>query len=210
MFKLNKVLEARTSKINGKIDVVKTWGLGTYLQVNGLTQSGGIVENVWKLVIKKLKDKKTKNVLILGLGGGTAAKVIRKYFPEVVITGVEIDPVMIELGEKYLELGRYKVNIILGDAMDFMSGKYKRKSGKYDLILIDIYLGDIVPEKFEDMKFIHNLKSHLTKSGVCVFNRLYYGEKRPQAMRFGEKLEKIFSNVDYIYPEANLMFICHK
>ena len=43
LFSGPKVLEKKKSKINGEIKVVKTLGLGTYIQVNGLTQSGGVV-----------------------------------------------------------------------------------------------------------------------------------------------------------------------
>ena len=31
---------------------------------------------------------------------------------------------------------------------------------------------------------------------------------RTEAVKFGNKLEKIFSKVDWFYPQANLMFIC--
>src|SRR5688572_6244371 len=108
-----KTLEVRKSKFNGEIKVVKTFGMGIYIQSNGLTQSGGIVETIWKSTIRKLKNKKpqVKTCLILGLGGGTVAKLIRKSWPNVKITGVDIDPMMVELGKKYLDLSEVKVDI---------------------------------------------------------------------------------------------------
>ena len=197
-----KVLEERKSKFNKNIKVVKSLGLGTYIQIEGLTQSGGIVEVIWKKTLKKLEKKysEIKTCLILGLGGGTVGKLVKKYWPEVEITGVEIDPLMVELGEKYLNLKGVKV--VLEDA-----GEFIRKNKKvFDLVIVDLYVGDEFPQKFEEVNFL----KRLTKNKIVVFNRLYYGEKRKEAVRFGNRLEKIFKKVEWIYPEANLMFICEE
>lgn len=192
-----KVLEERESKFNGHLCVVKTIGLGTYIQANGLTQSGGVVENIWKQTLKRIKNSKfkIKNCLILGYGGGTVAKLIKKYWPDTKIIGVDIDPAIVELGKKYLS-SNPKVQIKIGDAI--------KDYGKFDLVIVDLYRGDEFPEKFENERFLKKL----TKNGLVVFNRTYYGDKRPLAVKFGLKLQKIFRNVEYFYPEANLMFIC--
>ena len=190
-----KILEERKSKYNGQLRVVKTLGMGTYIQANGLTQSGGIVEKIWRQTLKKVHRSPitVHRSLILGLGGGTAAKLIRKFWPRAKITGVEIDPVMIELGIRYLGLDTSGIKIVIGDARKF-------KIKKYDLVIVDTYLGD---------KFIDITRLHLTKSKIIVFNRLCYGDKRPEAVKFGRKLEKIFPKVEWFYPEANLMFFCY-
>ena len=197
-----KVLEERESKFNGHIKVSRSLGFGTYIQAEGLTQSGGIVGVIWKPTLHKIQktNSKIQNVLILGLGGGTAAKYVRLFWPETKIKGIDIDPVMIELGKKYLGLDQINVQIKTGDAYDF--------GGKADLMIIDLYNGDKFPEKFETTEFLNKVKNSLTESGVAVFNRTYYGDKRPDTVRFGNKLQKIFSNVEWFYPEANLLFIC--
>lgn len=190
-----KILEERISKFNGEIKVVKTWGLGTYLQVRGLTQSGGIVESIWKSTIKKIKEEEIKTCLIMGLGGGTVAGIIQKTWPGVKITGVDIDPTIVELGKKYL--GLKDVQIKIQDAYNF-------DTKGYDLVIVDVYKGDSFPEKFESEKFLKKL----SKNKLVIFNRLYYGDMRPKAVKFGLKLQNIFNKVEYFYPEANLMFIC--
>lgn len=202
-----KILEETTLKYNGHIRVVRTLGLGTYIQVEGLTQSGGVVEDIWRDTLKKLqnsKHPKLQTCLILGLGGGSAAKWVRNLWPKAKITGVEIDPVMVELGTKHLGLGNNNVVIIIADAYEYLS----KIKNNFELILVDVYQGDEVPKKFESLKFLNNLKNHISEKGIVVFNRLYFGERRPEAMKFGKKLEKLFSKVDYFHPEANLMLIC--
>ncbi|HJX45617.1 MAG TPA: hypothetical protein VJ399_00400, partial [Patescibacteria group bacterium] len=83
-----KILEERESDNNKKIVVLKTLGLGTYIQVDGLTQSGGVVEGIWKKTLKKILNSKTQinNCLILGLGGGSASRIVEKYWPQAKIT----------------------------------------------------------------------------------------------------------------------------
>jgi len=196
-----KVLEETSSTFNGRVKVVRTLGLGTYIQVDGLTQSGGVVEGIWKETLKKLRHKTINKCLILGLGGGTAAKLVRKYWPEAEIVGVDIDPVMVEMGKKYLGLGEVKVEIKIGDAEDFIKSKY-------DLVIADLYRGFEYPAKFEKPKFLRMVKSLLSKDGVAIFNHLYSEGKRTEAIKFGKKVEETFSKIEWYYPSANLMFIC--
>src|SRR3989344_4139512 len=124
------ILEERESPYNGHLKVVRTWGMGTYIQSNGLTQSGGIVETIWKSTLNQIKNKNVTNILMLGLGGGTVAKLLRKKYPDAKITGVEIDPMMVELGRKYLKLDDYDVDVKITDANSFLI-----KNKKYDLII---------------------------------------------------------------------------
>lgn len=179
--------------------------MGIYIQAGGLTQSGGIVESIWKSTLRQVKDKNIGEVLILGLGGGTLAKLLRNKYPKARITGIEIDPQMIELGKKYLDLDKYNIDIKVIDAR-------KYKLGQYDLIIVDMYNGDNFPKEFESDEFLKKL----TKFKTVIINRLYFGDKRPETVRFGNRLEKIYKQslplrgkkVTWFYPEANLMFIC--
>lgn len=204
------ILEERESKYNGHLRVVRSWGLGTYIQADGLTQSGGVVETFWRQTIKKLKNSKIpriQNVLILGLGGGTVAKLIRKYWKDARITGVDIDPSIVELGEKYLGLNRNEIKIEIEDALE-IDKRLKVKGKKYDLIIVDLYNGDQFPEKFATENYIHLVRLILSRSGIAVFNRLYYKGKKIETEKFGEKLRKIFKKVEYYHPVTNLMLIC--
>ena len=205
-----KILEEVESPINGKLTVIRDFAWGVYIKGGGLTQSGGVVEKVWNTSLKETKKikREVNKCLILGLGGGAAAKVVKKYWRQPTMTGVEIDPIMINLGEKYMGLKKDEVNIVIEDAMKFV--KRKIKSGeKYDLIVVDMYVEDNVPKKFTTPEFYKMTKKLLEKDGIVVFNRLYYGEKRKESNKSRENLENIFSRVTPVYPEANIMFICN-
>ncbi|MBN1168677.1 methyltransferase domain-containing protein [Candidatus Woesebacteria bacterium] len=210
------ILEEVESPINGKLQVIRDLAWGTYIQGGGLTQSGGILEKIWKDTLKEIQDSRFKiqDVLILGLGAGSLAKLTRKNYPRAKITGVDIDPMMIDLGKKYLKLDDYKVEVQIEDAFEYLekhqtlNTKHQTHQTKFDLVCVDLYVGEDFPEKFGSDEFIGNVKRILSKDGIAIFNRTYYDEKRTQAKKFGEKLEKHFKNVKWYYPEANLMFIC--
>jgi spermidine synthase len=204
-----KILEEVESPINGKLTVMRDLAWGVYIQADGITQSGGVAEKVWHSSLKEVKkvNPEVDKCLILGLGGGGVTKAVKRYWPKVDITGVEIDPIMIDFGKKYMGLKESKVEIVIEDVMKFVKRQVK-KGEKYDLILVDMYVGDTIPEKFVKPSFYNLIKKLLEKNGVIVVNRLYYDEKRKLADKTHHDLERIFPEVTTVFPEANVMFVC--
>ncbi len=206
----HKVLEEVNSPINGKLTVVKDIVWGTYIKTGNLAQSGGVVDKVWNTTLKKLAKKKkdVDTCLILGLGGGGMVKVVEKYWPEAKIVGVDIDPVFVNLGRKYMDLDDREVDIVIEDAYKYVT-RNNKKANKYDLVCVDVYVGDRVPEKFKSKEFVEMVKALLSKDGYAVFNRLYSGDERVEAMKFLDSLKEVFDKVETVHPEANIMFICN-
>lgn len=146
---------------------------------------------------KNCWPSRAPDVLILGLGGGSLVKLINKYFPNAKITGVEIDPIMIELGEQYLSLKNCKnLEIVIDDATEFVQRLCNNIKNKFDLIFVDVYCGDQVPKNCETEFFLQNLKKILRKNGMIIFNRLYYKNHISEAKIFLDKLRKIFNHVN--------------
>lgn len=210
-----RVIEETHSDINGVVRVLENTVWGNFIQVGdnvgSLTQSGGLVAEVWTASLSKIQDPNSKfqNVLILGLGGGSAARLVRKNWPESKITGVEIDSIMVDMGMKYLGLSEAKVDIKIQDGIEFCNSEIA-KNAKYDLILIDVYHGDEVPFDFNTPEFVSKVFELSSDTGTAIFNRLYDGAKRGEALLFKKEIEKYFKISDIVYPEANVMFICRK
>lgn len=193
------------SPINAQIEVVKDL-FGTSIKVDNLTQSGNLIETIWKKTLKKIHKQNPdyKNCLILGLGGGSTAKLVRQTWTDIKIVGVDIDPVMVDLGKKYLKLGEQEVDIKILDAYEFI----QKSKQKYDLILVDLYQGRSVPEQFSTEKFATLIKHTTYNNSTVIFNRLYSGQTRSDAVKFLKILEKVFDSVDPVYPLANVLFVC--
>jgi len=196
-----KVLEEVDSKYSGRIRVVSNFS-SRYLATGPLTQSGGLVKDVWDPVLKKF-GRKNKSWLILGLAGGTIAKIISGRLSPTGITGIEIDPLMIKLGKKYLELGKIPgLKIIIADAKDYLTTVIDH----YDYILIDMYLGDRLPEFVYDVKFLKKLRQ-LGK--LVIFNHLFYDDsKRQKAGELVTGLKDIFPKIFLMRKLTNLLIIC--
>jgi len=211
------LLEKVDSPINGEIKVVENIFGRREMVVGGVCQSGELVERVWQVGIRAIRNTQNviRNVLILGLGCGDAARLVAEKWPGCKIVGVEIDPKVVEIGKKYFGLGEIKnLEIAIDDALMVGSGSEKWgvrrevRSGKWDLVLVDLYLGKKYPKGAESEEFINGLKKILAKNGVVIFNRLAYGDLKKEAIQFSEKLRKYFPKVWTKKAVTNLLIFC--
>ncbi len=156
---------AYASKYNGTIKV-KSFIWQKSVWAGGVEQSGPLVKAVWQKALNVIASKakqSPKDALILGLGCGSAASILAKKFPGIKITGVEIDPVMIKVGKEYFSLEEIPhLKIVIADARKFRPGC------KYNLILVDTYIGEKAVE-------IKNLKKMVLAGGKIIINHLEPG-----------------------------------
>lgn len=106
-----------------------------------------------------------KNVLMLGLGGGAMARFIAGKFPEVSLDIIEIDPLVVEVAEKYFGFRpKEHGQVQIGDGRRVL-----RKSGQsYDVIILDAYKAGGIPFHLTTREFMESVKQHLTPGGVAV------------------------------------------
>lgn len=203
-----KTLEETNSRHNGEIKVVATFE-GIKIVVGGVSQSGWLVKKVWQAGVDKISklDFLPRKVLILGLGGGSCAELVAKAYPMARIVGVDIDPVIVELGKKYLNLGKIKnLKFIRADAAKWIL----RQKDKFDLVLIDLYKGENFPKKFLTPTFVKQTKRITSRDGIVAFNHLYSSKEKEDAAKLQKVLHREFSSVMTVYPEANVIFLCFK
>jgi spermidine synthase len=144
-----------------------------------------------------IEKRKISQVLILGFGAGSVASILLdEYKMNCHITGVEIDDEVIRLAEKYFNKGRLlKVEIIKEDAAEFVLHQHKN----FDLIIVDIYLDQFVPDQFEAPEFLEALKRLLVPGGVMVFNKMIGDEKsRKSAVELVDRIKGSFDDVNVL------------
>src|SRR3989344_8014041 len=166
-----KILRTYKSSVNNKIEVVENKGK-KIIYVRGAEQTGGTITGMWQKALSRLKIHKFKstNCLILGLGGGDVIRIIRKIYPQIQITAVDIDPVMIKVASKYFNLTNSdNIRIIKNDALYYLLINKK----KYNLIIVDLFVGFNNPVKFRSHKFLGLLRKNLVIGGLAVFNSHY-------------------------------------
>lgn len=192
------------SKISGEIVIKEQFGKYT-LHVGGLIQSGGIIKNIWGKALGRISYKvySIQRVLVLGLGGGTVVQLIKARYPEAKIVGVEIDPEIIKVGKKFFKLDRIdNLEIINDDAIKWVDDYQKNK---FDLILVDLYIGGEFTQGVASEKFLKKLKKLLSKKGIIIFNRLVSPSE--DLAGFEERLKKHFSFLKTIETHTNLLFL---
>lgn len=127
-----------------------------------------------------LFQPKQSKVLIVGLGGGSMVHFLRKYDPEVSVDAVEIDPVVVQLAERYFGLKPQKnVKLMVADGFDY----FAKTQSKYDTIYMDAFLKPSadtddtgVPLKLRTIDFYKQIQSRLQEGGSVVFNINPHGE----------------------------------
>jgi len=201
-----KILETLNSKYSGKLIVKKDRG-DVYITTGLLTQSGGeVIKDVWNAFYEKYWwwQLQNKSWLILGLATGTVAEIIVKKYRPTKIVGVEIDPVMIYLGRKYFDLDKIpNLEIFNIDARRYVLNTQE----KFDYILVDMYLGDKLPEFVYTVSFLQKLRKLTCET--AVFNHLIYNKtKQKNAERLVASLSKIFKNIRLVRVLTNLLVVC--
>ena len=198
-----QLLEEVQSPYSGRIVVSRRFG-AVRLEVGGLLQSGSVVFQIWKKALAKAKKLQPhpQTLLVLGLGGGNCAQIASQLWPGLKITGVELDPVVIRLAKKYFDLTQIPfLKVVNADAFDFVH----KDRHRYDLIVVDLYLGDQLPDRATYPSFFRQLRRRLKPQGLLVFNHLFYGSKVPQARRLVAHLDPFFSHISLKRVLSNLI-----
>jgi len=203
------------SPINGAIKVVHVFNKPRLI-IGNMVQSGGMVKQIWEKAVLKFKQDnprtQPKNILIIGFGCGDCAFSLQQHFPQTKITGIEIDEHIIDMAKSYFNLASVKnLNIVITDGTQYVAKKAKlKKPQKYDLVIIDVYLGKKMPKPFKTKKFFNNLTKLLNQDGIIIFNHLFFKHHKQKVKEFITTLESFFSNISLQRTATNLLIFLKK
>lgn len=112
-------------------------------------------------------DKKfPAKICVLGVAGGTDARVLKRIFPDSHITGVEIDPELVSLGRSHMGLGDSIDRLVVADGRAFITATDEQ----YDLIIVDVYNQAYIPFHMATSEFFKKVASRLAPGGVMAMN----------------------------------------
>ncbi|MEI8704257.1 fused MFS/spermidine synthase [Pseudoalteromonas sp. B62] len=132
-----------------------------------------------------------KNVLIIGLGGGTLSNVIHELYPTAKIHNVEIDPAVTKVARDYFNfIENDLVTSSVQDGRIFIKRAAIKKQ-MYDWIILDAFNGDYIPEHLLTKEFFEEVQSVLAEGGVIAANtfsssKLYEHESATYHAVFGD------------------------
>ena len=119
-----------------------------------------------------VKEKENLDVLILGMGTGTYATQLNRYFNNISCEGVEIDEKITDLARKYFELPE-SIPVTTYDGRAYLNAIDK----KYDVIMVDAYQDITIPFQMSSKEFFTLVKEHLTDDGVMIVNMNMRGQR---------------------------------
>lgn len=121
------------------------------------------------------------SILIVGLGGGTLPTAMHQLLPKAHITSVEIDAAVVKAAQQYFyyQEGPQVITETL-DARVFIK-RAGRQGKKWDLVVLDAFNGDYIPEHLMTREFLQEVQAVLNPGGLVAANtfatsRLYHHE----------------------------------
>lgn len=192
LFPINVI--KKKSSVSKTLEV--TWNNGQLvLDSKNTNYSFGSLQRILRKGLKYIgfeRIRSFESVLVLGVAGGS---VIETLVEEIKfkgrITGVEIDPDILQLAKDYFKIDRFTgVQLIADDAFEFV---LKTKE-HYDLIIIDIFQDTQMPNfLFQDF-FIQRIHSLLNVEGFILFNTMVLTDKdRSRNLDYRKKFTSDYS-----------------
>jgi len=206
-----KRIATYNSLLSGPLEVWKSRGKMILHSANANYSYDGL-HRVFQKVFQaiKLKNNPPKKVLLLGLGAGSVVSILREelniFCP---IDAVEYDMMIIDIAGKHFNIQRFN-NIVIhhADAYTFV----QEVTGQYNLIVVDLFNDNVVPERFFDNVF-NTALLNLLVDGRIVFNTIVNGKVSAQNF---STLNNFYNNikglsVQVLYPaDDNRVLIVNK
>ena len=129
---------------------------------------GSLHQIMLKGIDEVLRNKRPRNILMLGLGAGSAISILKqKCKHDFELTAVEIDADLIELARRHFELSEQNVNIVNDDASHAIK---MLEAGQFDLIIDDVFWDNQVPAFCREPEYLLANARLLSADGVYMRN----------------------------------------
>ena len=129
---------------------------------------GALTGGYWDafLTLPLLTGTPDARIAILGNAGGTTARSFRLTSPQARIDGVEIDPVVTDAGNRYLDMAGPNLTTHEADARFWLAGD----RGPFDAVIVDAYRQPYIPFHLSTVEFFEEVRDRLTPGGVVAIN----------------------------------------
>lgn len=107
-----------------------------------------------------------KRIAIVGLAAGTTARQATLVYGAIPIDGIEIDPKIVAVGQKYFDMNEPNLNITIQDGRWALANSQNR----YSIISVDAYRPPYIPWHLTTVEFFQVVYDHLDSDGVMVIN----------------------------------------
>jgi len=146
------------------------------------------------------------DVLLVGLGGGTIVRqLLELYEPRIDV--VEVDARMPALAERFFGLKSHqKVAVFTRDAASYLA-----ESGRlYDVIVLDAFVGDRMPEAMNSRGFFASCAAHLREGGILIVNSVSDEQHRDETEALVRNVRENFGSSYTTAYSENILYAAFK
>lgn len=203
-------IESRSSEYSDGLHVVLSRGRYQLLTDEAVYSYEDLYANFGILFTDHLTiPNSAKKVLVLGLGLASIPILLDQQRPgEWEITAVEIDEEVCDLAHIYgYPRVSSDIETIVADAAIYPHVCHD----SYDMICVDIFVGDRTPDDFTTAEYLESLKRILNPDGLIIYNTLAYTEEQRQTSDdfFLSTFRDVYPTAQSIYAHRNNMLISH-
>jgi spermidine synthase len=151
------------------------------LLVDGVVQSispedGLIGGGYWAAMVP---DDPPRNVLILGLGGGTLARLLHARWGEMPIVGVDNDADIVDTAARVGWLPRSGLEVVMADAFEYVQTCGRR----FDFVAVDLFRGQHLAGRAFGRPFLRHVRALLEPRGRVAVNLFFDRHERDREAR---------------------------
>ncbi len=139
------------------------------------------------------------SLLLIGLAAGTVSTQYTAVYGAIPIDGVEIDPVIIEVGRRWFAMNQPNLNAIAADGRHYLSTSDK----DYSVIAVDAYRPPYIPFHLTTLEFFQLVRDHLPQDGVVAINAARSETDYALVNALASTLKAVFPSV-YVLDEPGL------
>jgi predicted membrane-bound spermidine synthase len=108
------------------------------------------------------------NLLLIGLAAGTVSELYTDIYGPMPITGVELDPQIIEVGQQYFEMNQPNLTAVAADGRHWLA--QQPADAAWSIIAVDAYRPPYIPFHLTTVEFFRQVHSHLKPDGILAIN----------------------------------------
>ncbi len=113
-----------------------------------------------------IMEKPTRG-LILGHGGGSLAKWLAAYWPDLELDVVEMDPSVVNAAAQYFDYTPpANHHVVVQDARTFL----RNNPTRYDVVWVDVFARHLIPFHVTTQEFFQELRAHVNPDGAIAVN----------------------------------------
>jgi spermidine synthase len=170
------------------------------LLVDGVVQSispeDGLVDGGYWAAM--LPDDRPRRALVLGLGGGTLARLLLlRWAGDLSIVGVDDDVTVLDAATEIGWLPSERLDVVVGDAFEFV----RTCEEQFDYIAVDLFRGDTIVGRAFGKPFLRRVRALLEPRGRLAIN-LFLDLRLPA--RLG-RIATFFEIRDQIVVQGNVI-----